>query len=126
MVRKTGTLELRHSLQLPTETPVAAPRTMDQYLNQLGIGGSQAHALLRQAQSHHLAQQAQFLAAAAVARLPDRPHPSYNSSIMPLHADLLQMATQVPISVSAGLPGGSVCYLQLFCLSRVSACVWIS
>ncbi|VDK48193.1 unnamed protein product, partial [Cylicostephanus goldi] len=92
---------------LPAETQVG-PRTMEQYISQLGIAGPQAQALLRQAQSHHLAQQAQLLAAAASVRLPDRPHPTYGSSILPLHADLLQLASQVPISVSAAVSVGQV------------------
>ncbi|VDM76570.1 unnamed protein product [Strongylus vulgaris] len=95
-----------------SEAQIGGPRTtMDQYINQLGIGSPQAQALLRQAQSHHLAQQAQLLAAAASVRLPDRPHPTYGNSILPLHADLLQLASQIPISVSAAIPGGQVCYI---------------
>ncbi|KAK6760713.1 hypothetical protein RB195_021967 [Necator americanus] len=115
---------LSHVLQLAgvlsAETQVGVPRTMDQYLSQLGIAGSQAHALLRQAQSHHLAQQAQLLAAAASVRLPDRSHPSYSNSVIPLHADLLQMAAQCPISASASVQSGQLIRQPLFSSGNAS------
>ncbi|KAE9419569.1 hypothetical protein Angca_001003, partial [Angiostrongylus cantonensis] len=90
---------------LPSLVSLGGSRAMEQYLGQLNIMSPQAQALLREASSHHMTQQAQALAAIS-SRLPDRHLTSFAGSTVP--ADILAMAAQLPISVSMSAPASQL------------------
>ncbi|VDM62029.1 unnamed protein product [Angiostrongylus costaricensis] len=86
---------------LPSLVNLGGSRAMEPYLGQLNIMSPHAQALLREASSHHMTQQAQALAAIS-SRLPDRHLPGFAGSTVPV--DIFAMAAQLPISVSVSAP----------------------